>query len=236
MNLDSAYNLQSDIFKKVFGFQEVAAAKSADAPGGQTFLARQGSSAYQSIVAGRKKKKRDARDLIALGTLIPDGGNKDPEDFKIAIFVQRQDLRQHPLVEQIQQMASGETRTIYTGKVIRRAKNPSRRRPLLIGASVGHHRVSAGSIGCFCRHREGGGIGIVSNNHILADTNKAEPGDIIIQPGRADGGHRVNDKLATLYDFVPIDFEPGSRNLSIAPSPLSSLVSNTTAPRSTIPA
>lgn len=47
----------------------------------------------------------------------------------------------------------------------------------------------------------------------MADTNKAVLGDVILQPGRVDGGRRETDRVATLFSFVPIAFDTGSRNL-----------------------
>ncbi|HKW43906.1 MAG TPA: hypothetical protein VJP06_06930, partial [Thermoplasmata archaeon] len=46
---------------------------------------------------------------------------------------------------------------------------------------------------------------ILSNNHVLANANDARTGDLILQPGPADGG-RVEDAIASLSDFVPIHF------------------------------
>lgn len=46
---------------------------------------------------------------------------------------------------------------------------------------------------------------ILSNNHVLANSNQAVVGDAILQPGPYDGGRSV-DKIATLLRFVPINF------------------------------
>jgi len=44
---------------------------------------------------------------------------------------------------------------------------------------------------------------ILSNNHVLANENKASVGDPIWQPGRYDGGGK-NDEIARLSEYVPI--------------------------------
>lgn len=44
---------------------------------------------------------------------------------------------------------------------------------------------------------------ILSNNHVLANENKAKIGDPIWQPGKYDGGGK-NDEVAKLMEFVPI--------------------------------
>ncbi len=76
-------------------------------------------------------------------------------------------------------------------------------RPAPPGVSVGHYRVTAGTFGCLVR-RDGEDF-ILSNNHVLANSNDAESGDAILQPGAADGG-TMDDHIATLADYVPIDF------------------------------
>lgn len=71
------------------------------------------------------------------------------------------------------------------------------------GVSVGHHRITAGTFGCLVRR--GDEVFILSNNHVLADVNKGQQGDAILQPGPSDGG-TAEDRIATLADYVPIDF------------------------------
>jgi hypothetical protein len=50
---------------------------------------------------------------------------------------------------------------------------------------------------------------ILSNNHVLANSNEASLGDAILQPGPVDGGTPANDTIATLERFCPIDFGSG---------------------------
>jgi len=45
---------------------------------------------------------------------------------------------------------------------------------------------------------------ILSNNHVLANTNAGKPGDLILQPGPFDGGLFPSDAVATLERFEPI--------------------------------
>ena len=48
---------------------------------------------------------------------------------------------------------------------------------------------------------------ILSNNHVLANSNEASEGDSVLQPGPHDGGQNPADKIAVLSEFVPIQFE-----------------------------
>lgn len=73
-------------------------------------------------------------------------------------------------------------------------------RPVSPGISVGHINVSAGTIGAVVSDQKGSNY-ILSNNHVLADTNKAKKGDPIIQPGCSDGG---TEEVAKLEHFHQI--------------------------------
>jgi hypothetical protein len=82
---------------------------------------------------------------------------------------------------------------VYTGRY----------RPSPGGVSIGHKDISAGTLGCWVNH-EGSKV-ILSNNHVLANSNDAQIGDLIIQPGPHDGGD-INDAIASLSEFIPIHF------------------------------
>jgi hypothetical protein len=81
------------------------------------------------------------------------------------------------------------------------------------GVSVGHYRITAGTFGCLVRRGEEKFI--LSNNHVLAESNNGQEGDAILQPGAADGG-TSDDRIATLADYVPIDFGAAPPECSIA--------------------
>jgi hypothetical protein len=99
------------------------------------------------------------------------------------------------------------TDVIETG-IFRALQDPRQKmRPAQPGASIGHHAVTAGTFGCLVRR--GGEIFILSNNHVLANVNDAKMGDAILQPGALDGG-TLDDKIAELAEFVPLDFGQSS--------------------------
>ncbi|NQU55330.1 MAG: hypothetical protein HQ522_22670 [Bacteroidetes bacterium] len=77
-------------------------------------------------------------------------------------------------------------------------------RPVPIGVSVGHPDITAGTIGC--RVTDGSNVYILSNNHVLANSNKALKGDNILQPGTYDGGSEPTDIIGILFDFEEISF------------------------------
>lgn len=83
-------------------------------------------------------------------------------------------------------------------------------RPVPIGVSTGHFDITAGTI-C-CRVSDGAGTYALSNNHVYANTNDAQSGDVVLQPGPYDGGEVGADDLGWLWDWVVIDFD-GSDNV-----------------------
>ncbi|MGD8428093.1 MAG: hypothetical protein PVH63_10690 [Balneolaceae bacterium] len=87
-----------------------------------------------------------------------------------------------------------------------------RTRPVLGGYSVGHYNVTAGTIATAC-YAMGTFPGmpqqfyILSNNHVLANSNNAKMGDPILQPGPYDGGRYPRDMIGRLSRFIPIRFK-----------------------------
>lgn len=103
---------------------------------------------------------------------------------------------------------------VVTGEIAAQA-HTFRMRPAPGGVSTGHFRVTAGTLGCLARGRDGEReerLLVLSNNHVLADSNAGSFGEAILQPGTADGGVRPQDQIAALERFVPIDFS-GQPNL-----------------------
>ena len=101
------------------------------------------------------------------------------------------------------------TDVIETGR-IRALQSPTGRfRPAPGGVSIGHRAITAGTLGCWVRRN--GQWMMLSNNHVLANSNDAQIGDPILQPGPFDSGRYPDDQIAVLEDFIPIKF-PGDSN------------------------
>lgn len=79
-----------------------------------------------------------------------------------------------------------------------------RYRPAFPGCSIGHYRITAGTFGCMVQDKRTQALKILSNNHVLANTNAARIGDPILQPGSYDGGIYPRDMIARLEKFVPL--------------------------------
>jgi hypothetical protein len=89
-------------------------------------------------------------------------------------------------------------------------------RPCPGGFSIGHAELGGcGTLGCLIKDKLTPDVPVIlSNNHVLANTNEATAGDPILQPGPCvDGGEYPDDQIATLTRFYPIVFEAGVYNL-----------------------
>lgn len=89
------------------------------------------------------------------------------------------------------------------GKIRAVKSRTSKWRPAPGGVSIGHPNITAGTLGCTVFKK--GQKYILSNNHILADTNSGGIGDPIYQPGPIDGG-TAEDEIGELRDYIPLIF------------------------------
>jgi hypothetical protein len=74
------------------------------------------------------------------------------------------------------------------------------RDPIQPGFSIGHVKVTAGTLGAIVT--KGDKLLILSNSHVLANSGLAKKGDGILYPGSADDGESPKDLIAKLHDFV----------------------------------
>lgn len=146
------------------------------------------------------------RRAVALGI-----ARKGKNDFQLAVRVQRPELVDSPQVAAIVKQARGEADVRFIGRLMKRAArgatvpwNRKNVRPLRIGVSIGHFKVTAGTLGCFVTRRADGALLILSNNHVLANENDAKIGDAILQRGAFDGGTRPKDVVGKLARFVKL--------------------------------
>ncbi len=89
-------------------------------------------------------------------------------------------------------------------------------RPAPGGVSIGHYQITAGTLGAVVVDRQSRRRLILSNNHVLANSNESEPGDPILQPGPVDGGNIETDTIAHLEHFYPIQFSSAPPSCVVA--------------------
>jgi hypothetical protein len=185
MRLDSARALKTELVA------QVTSAEAADlSAGGVWSMNAQPTAAVDPV----------ARSL-ALGISRP-----TPRDYRLAVRVQRRGLENTQQVDAIRRKARGEVDFRYVGHVVKQALpwQQTRTRPLLIGLSVGHYKITAGTLGAFVRLKKGGALRVLSNNHVLADEDRGKKGDAILQPGAYDGGKNPADRIGTLDTAVKL--------------------------------
>lgn len=97
-----------------------------------------------------------------------------------------------------------------TGKLQLLKNNRNKKlRPAPGGVSIGHYKISAGTLGAIVKDKKTGEPLILSNNHVLANiTNghdgRSKKGDPILQPGSYDNGDEKNDVIGHLERFIPL--------------------------------
>lgn len=201
MHIDSAREVKATLLKQYLkpaavAPQKLGALAVAGRAAKQVML---GHLALRTISARAVDKVDPVQRSIALGV-----ARKGPDNFRLAVRIQTRALEKSPLVEAFVKRAKGEADVVYIGRIVKRQApwTQQRQRPLEIGTSIGHFKITAGTLGCFVRKRSGGAVRILSNNHVLANENAARKGDAIIQPGRYDGGVKGKDTVGTLDTFV----------------------------------
>lgn len=136
------------------------------------------------------------RSPVALGVC------RAQQGYRLAVRVQHTLPGIQALVDQIASRARGEVEVRVVGRVFKQAPwYRGRNRPLRVGGSLGHHAITAGTLGAFVTRGDGHDL-ILSNNHVLANENRGRVGDPILQPGPTDGGRRPRDCVARLEKYV----------------------------------
>jgi hypothetical protein len=91
------------------------------------------------------------------------------------------------------------------GKIVPQLKPLVKRKPVESGFSVGHIKITAGTLGAIVK--KGDKRYLLSNSHVLADSGKGKPGDKVVYPGPDDEGRPPGDWIASLTKAIP--FEKG---------------------------
>src|SRR6266498_3403770 len=162
--------------------------------------------AWQSVPRIHETRLFRKRNVVGVGIANKVVGGRRTDEPCVVVFVERKvprsQLRPNDLIpETIEAM---KTDVVETGRIQALQARTDRWRPAPGGVSIGHYRITAGTLGVVARRADARMI--LSNNHVLAKENAASIGDPILQPGPYDGG-TDRDRIATLDAFVPIVFD-----------------------------
>ena len=136
------------------------------------------------------------------------GGVQTNEPSVVVSVVKKLPVIQLPESARVPKTLGGvPTDVVEIGKVFALQDPRQKMRPARPGISIGHYQITAGTLGCLVQRN--GQVYILSNNHVLANSNAAQLGDAILQPGPIDGGTSA-DQIGTLQQFIPVGFESSS--------------------------
>ncbi len=167
----------------------------------------------RSALNRNKKDLLKKKNVVGMGLGLKIRQGEETEDLALVVFVAEKiplaQLADEDVVPRI--VDDVETDVVETGEFRAFQTPPEDRqkmiRPAPPGVSIGHYLITAGTFGCIVKD-QAGARSILSNNHVLANSNVAASGDAIVQPGPVDGGR---DTIALLDRFETIYF-PGDEN------------------------
>lgn len=161
---------------------------------------------YEAILAKRKNELNLFTKPNVVGVSVGEKISQGEKTGKIAVvvFVSRKisalSLSEEDLIPK--EVNNTLTDIVETGPIYALGCFTDYCRPAIPGYSLGHPTVTAGTFGCVVE--KGGEKYILSNNHVLANCNRGQIGDNILQPGPYDGG---KEAIARLADFKKIQFK-----------------------------
>ena len=170
----------------------------------------------QQVKEAKEEGILELPNVVGLGIGYKEKKGKTTNETCISVYVRKKvaakSLESHQQVPKA--LDEVKTDVIEVGDIEAQAFT-TRLRPAKPGYSMGHYRITAGTFGCLVRDAcSPCRIYILSNNHVLANSNAAVIGDRILQQGRVDGGSVARDTIARLARFVRIRFnDPAAHNL-----------------------
>ncbi len=170
----------------------------------------------QAVKEANEEKLLPLPNVVGVGIGYKEKGGKETSEVCVKVYVESKvDEKKLSPTELIPPAYDKVKTDVHEVGRINALEFKSKIRPLTPGYSIGHYRITAGTFGCLvrdvcppCR------VHILSNNHVLANSNASHIGDPILQPGHVDGGAYPADLIARLSRFVPIYFgHPDRYNL-----------------------
>ena len=150
------------------------------------------------------------KNVIGLGIGLRTRGGKLTDELVLKVFVSqkvpRKLLSEDDLIpSSFEKEGSIVKVDVEVGKIPIIQTFTLRTRPLIGGVSIGPTPGGTGTLGV-CVTLDNQRTYVLSNNHVLANTDQLPIGTRIVQPSISDGGDAANDIVAELHSVVPIDF------------------------------
>jgi hypothetical protein len=165
-------------------------------------------SAVQEMKRQHETRLLNMSNVVAVGIGLKIAGDVQTNEPSIVVSV----VKKLPLIQLSESalvpktLGGVKTDVIETGKIYALQDPTQKMRPARPGISIGHYQITAGTLGCLVERN--GQVYILSNNHVLANSNAGKVGDAILQPGPYDGGTGA-DQIGTLEQFIPVAFDEG---------------------------
>ncbi len=168
----------------------------------------------QEIKAAVEEEFLDKANVLGVGIGYKEVGGKETTDLCLQVYVEKK-LPQKELVAEalVPETVDGLPTDVVEVGVIEAQTYTACIRPARPGYSIGHYRITAGTFGALVKSKCCSGVYILSNNHVLANSNNARIGDPILQPGPYDRRPCEPRVIGRLAAFVPIHFGRGAYNL-----------------------
>jgi len=177
---------------------------------------------FRQAVSDHRDRLLRLPNVVGVGIGYKKVAGETTPDLAVVVFVEEKlpaDAlpRSHLVPRQVNKLP---TDVVAVGRIRLLGQRTARVRPAVPGVSIGHYRITAGTLGAVVLDKNGEPM-ILSNNHILANRSngadgRAQTGDPILQPGPLDGGILRRDTLARLVRFVPIQYSPEAVTCPVA--------------------
>ncbi len=148
------------------------------------------------------------RNVVGVAVGFKESKGEKSGDLSVVVLVQqKQPLAALAVEDVIPPHLDGMQTDVYEVGFLKAQVDPTQRiRPIPCGVSIGHFKITAGTFGVLVTDKTSGDKLILSNNHVLANSNQGQKGDAILQPGPIDGGQNPGDMVATLERFITIHY------------------------------
>ncbi|GGI07984.1 hypothetical protein [Egicoccus halophilus] len=159
-----------------------------------------------AAAAGAPLRLPRAGNVVGVGYGAKVVGSAIAEDLAVRVYVRaKRPVRELTRAEQVPTEVDGRPTDVVVVGDLRALRDP-----VDCGVSIGHVDVTAGTLGCLVTLADAPGERFVlSNNHVLADSDRATPGDAIVQPASMDGGD-PDDPIGVLHAAVPLRRDEGN--------------------------